>query len=69
MDYFKSNEVQFYRKVLVLLLILAYFVFPFDLIPDYLVLYGILDDVVIATFILERIVKMAPKGLKDKYNL
>ncbi|WP_316397428.1 YkvA family protein [Metabacillus litoralis] len=57
------------KKIIGLLLILAYALFPFDLIPDFLSLIGIVDDVVIATFVLERMINMAPESLKDKYKL
>ena len=50
-------------------MILTYVFFPFDLIPDYLSLLGIIDDIVIATFVLERFIKIAPESLKEKYNL
>lgn len=68
-DFFLSKDVNRYKKVISILLIFAYAFFPFDLIPDFLFLLGILDDVVIAGFILERMVKWAPETLKDKYHL
>lgn len=43
--------------------------FPFDLIPDFLLFFGVLDDIAVVLFILQRIVKMAPKHLQEKYNL
>ncbi|NEY72767.1 DUF1232 domain-containing protein [Bacillus mesophilus] len=67
-DFFKSKEVQLHHKALGALLILTYLVFPFDLIPDYLMLFGFIDDLVIATFVLDWMVKLAPQSLKDKYK-
>lgn len=58
-----------HKKTLGILLILTYAFFPFDLIPDFLSFFGIIDDVVIATFVLERMIKMAPASLKEKYEL
>ncbi|MCM3651653.1 DUF1232 domain-containing protein [Metabacillus litoralis] len=68
-EFFFSREVAVQKKIIGLLLILAYALFPFDLIPDFLSLIGIVDDVVIATFVLERMINMAPESLKDKYKL
>lgn len=67
-DFFKSKEVESYKKTLGFLLILTYAFFPFDLIPDFLALAGIIDDVVIAGIILERMVKLAPDSLKEKHG-
>jgi uncharacterized membrane protein YkvA (DUF1232 family) len=49
-------------------IITGYFVFPFDLIPDFLVVFGLVDDVAIAILILQQMVKIAPSSLKEKYN-
>ncbi len=68
-DYFRSGEVSGAKKIVGVVLLLAYVVFPFDLIPDYLLVFGVLDDVMVVTFVLERIVKMAPASLKEKYKL
>jgi uncharacterized membrane protein YkvA (DUF1232 family) len=68
-DFFISNEVEPYKKVLSSLLILTYAFFPFDLIPDFLFMWGIVDDVVIIGFIIERMVKWAPETLKNRYHL
>lgn len=69
MGFFVSKDVQLHKKALGVLLILTYAFFPFDLIPDFLSFIGIIDDVVVAGLILERMVKMAPQSLKDKYNV
>ncbi|MDZ5472815.1 DUF1232 domain-containing protein [Bacillus sp. 31A1R] len=68
-DYFLSKEVELHTKALGILLILTYAFFPFDLIPDFLAFFGIVDDVVIATLVLERLVKWAPSSLREKYKL
>lgn len=68
-EFFFSREVDAYKKVLSILLILTYILFPFDLIPDFIYLLGIFDDIVITSFIVERMVKWAPDTLKEKYRL
>lgn len=68
-DFFISKDVELHKKAFGVLLILSYAFFPFDLIPDFLSLIGILDDVVIAGFVLERMVKLAPEHLKEEHGL
>lgn len=62
-------EVPFRKKGISVILLLVYIFFPYDLIPDFLLVLGIFDDVVIATFILQRMIQMAPESLKEKYRL
>lgn len=69
LDYFRSVEVSGTKKIMGVLLLLIYVIFPFDLIPDYLLFFGVLDDIMIVTFVLERMVKMAPVSLKEKHKL
>jgi len=68
-DFFLSREVEAFKKILSILLILTYIFFPFDLIPDFIYLLGIFDDIVITSFIMERMVMWAPETLKNKYRL
>ncbi len=68
-DFFFSGEVESYKKTLTLLVILTYAFFPFDLIPDFVYLFGIVDDAVVIAFIIERMVKWAPEALKKKHQL
>jgi len=68
-EFFLSREVKVSKKVLSVLLILTYVFFPFDLIPDFIYLLGILDDIVITSFIMERMVKWAPEALTNKYRI
>lgn len=66
--FFTAKDVAAAKKVTAVALIVLYFVFPFDLIPDFLIGIGIVDDLAVATFILQLIIKMAPAHLKDKFN-
>ncbi|MBM7571103.1 YkvA family protein [Aquibacillus albus] len=68
-DFFLSTEVRVTTKLLSLLLIVGYAIFPFDIIPDFFLIFGVLDDVAIASFILQQIVKIAPESLKLKHGL
>ncbi|MGE6752533.1 YkvA family protein [Rossellomorea sp. NPDC071047] len=67
-DFFRSKEVSFIKKVLSIGIVVVYFWLPFDLIPDVFVLFGIIDDVAVFTFVLQLIVKMAPEELKNRYE-
>jgi uncharacterized membrane protein YkvA (DUF1232 family) len=67
--YFKSTEVSVSKKLTSVLLVVSYFIFPFDLIPDFLMIFGIIDDVAVLTFVMSRIVKTAPQYLKDQFEL
>lgn len=49
--------------------LVGYVAMPLDLIPDFLPFIGILDDIGIVLFILNRIVKMAPVQLQEKHNV
>ncbi|WP_028402475.1 YkvA family protein [Ectobacillus panaciterrae] len=68
-EFFLSKEVSPSKKLLSLVLIGLYAVLPFDLIPDFLGFFGILDDVTILMFVLQYIVKLAPQTMREKYNM
>lgn len=68
-DYFLSKEVSTIRKLFAILLGVLYIVFPFDAIPDYLIAFGVIDDVVVVTLILQQIVRMAPESIRQKHRL
>lgn len=47
---------------------IGYVVLPFDLIPDFMALFGVVDDITVVLFILQLMVKKAPDSLKGKYE-
>ncbi|OQO99606.1 DUF1232 domain-containing protein [Geobacillus sp. 44B] len=69
LEFFRSREVPMWKKAFSVFLLLAYVAFPFDLIPDWLGLFGIIDDITVLLFILQQIIKMAPSHLKNKYGV
>ncbi|AST00497.1 MULTISPECIES: YkvA family protein [Geobacillus] len=68
-EFFVSREVPMRKKAFSVGLFLLYMVLPFDLIPDWLALFGLIDDLAVFLFILQQVIKMAPISLKEKYNL
>ncbi|GGD29170.1 membrane protein [Pontibacillus chungwhensis BH030062] len=68
-EFFTTRQVPIQKKILSVGFLILYIVIPFDIIPDFLVFFGVLDDVTIFTFVLQQIVKMAPPSLQDKYDL
>ncbi|MFD1361976.1 YkvA family protein [Lentibacillus salinarum] len=69
MDFFRSRQVKGTTKILYVVLIIGYMALPFDLIPDFLYVIGLIDDLTVATILLQRMVKVAPESLKEKYQL
>ncbi|MGF2616598.1 DUF1232 domain-containing protein [Rossellomorea vietnamensis] len=67
--FFKSPSVKVWKKLLSVGFILGYILLPFDLIPDWLVIFGIVDDIAVFTLILQQMIKMAPEELKNKYDV
>jgi uncharacterized membrane protein YkvA (DUF1232 family) len=51
------------RRKLVLWLVVAYLVMPFDLVPDFIPLAGQLDDVILVGLALRGIVRSAGEGI------
>lgn len=67
--FFQSRQVSMKKKWISVLLLAAYLVFPWDLIPDVLVFFGIVDDLAVFTYILQWMVKMAPESLQDEFRV
>lgn len=68
-EFFTSKTMAVKNKVISLGLIIGYFLFPFDIIPDFLTLIGVVDDVGVLLLVFQQIIKMAPEDLKDKHDL
>ncbi|MFQ3545123.1 DUF1232 domain-containing protein [Halobacillus rhizosphaerae] len=67
--FFQSKEVSRSKKWLSILLMFGYLLFPWDIIPDFLIFFGIVDDLAVFTFVLQLMVKMAPESLQEEYQL
>ncbi|CDQ21539.1 Protein of unknown function [Halobacillus karajensis] len=68
-QFFKSREVSKSKKWVSVLLLLAYLLFPWDVIPDFLVFLGLVDDLAVFTYIMQWMIKMAPEELKQEYRV
>ncbi len=68
-EFFTSGSVPFKQKILSAGLILGYPLLPFDLIPDFLTLIGVVDDVGVLLILFQQIIKMAPAELREKHKL
>lgn len=49
-DYIRDKEIPFYKKAMIIGSLL-YFILPIDIVPDYILALGWLDDAVVAAFI------------------
>ncbi|KGX86589.1 YkvA family protein [Pontibacillus litoralis] len=67
--FFRSYEVGRSKKWLAAFFLFGYFVLPFDAIPDIFGVIGLIDDIAVFTFVLQRIVKMAPPSLRKLFNV
>jgi uncharacterized membrane protein YkvA (DUF1232 family) len=67
--FFRSPSVKMWKKLLSTGLIIGYILLPFDFIPDWLIIFGIVDDIAVFALILQQIIKLAPDELKDKYDV
>lgn len=67
--FFKSKEVSARKKWFSVLLLIGYLLFPWDLIPDFLIFLGLVDDLAVFTYIMQWMVKMAPDSLKEEYRV
>ncbi|NKE06134.1 MULTISPECIES: YkvA family protein [Mesobacillus] len=68
-EFFTSRLVPLKQKFISAGLIIGYFLLPFDIIPDFLTLIGIVDDVGVLLIIFQQMIKMAPAELKEKHKL
>jgi uncharacterized membrane protein YkvA (DUF1232 family) len=68
-EFFTSGLVPVKQKLISAGLIIGYFLLPFDIIPDFLTLIGMVDDVGVLLIIFQQIIKMAPAELREKHKL
>ncbi|MDG4656779.1 DUF1232 domain-containing protein [Ectobacillus antri] len=68
-EFFISKEVPMSKKLISAGLFGLYMVLPLDLIPDFLVFFGILDDVTVFMFVMQYVVKMAPPAMRERYDM
>ncbi|WP_431305980.1 YkvA family protein [Mesobacillus subterraneus] len=57
------------QKIISASLIIGYFLFPFDIIPDFLTMIGVVDDIGVLLIVLQQIIKMAPAELREKHKI
>lgn len=67
--FFKSKDVSAGKKWFSVVLLVAYLLFPWDVIPDFLVFFGLVDDLAVFTYIIQWMVKMAPADLQKEYRV
>src|SRR5699024_158260 len=67
-DFFLSQEIGIFKKVVFVVLIIGYAIFHFDLITCVIVALCIVFDVSIAFILFQLMVKAAPYSLKEKYD-
>lgn len=60
-----SNEMPFWRKCCVFIII-CYILSPIDLIPDFIPIFGLLDDLILAPLLIALAIKLVPKELMQK---
>lgn len=68
-EFFLSSEVSGRKKVLSVVIIVGYWLLPFDIVPDFLSFFGLIDDVAIFMLVLRQIVKMAPASMRERYEI
>lgn len=68
-EFFTSKTVPFKTKIISSGMIIGYFLLPFDIIPDFLTLIGVVDDVGVLLLILQQMIKMSPADLREKHDL
>jgi uncharacterized membrane protein YkvA (DUF1232 family) len=64
---YKRKDVPIYAKIVVLITI-GYALSPIDLIPDFIPIFGYLDDLIILPFLIYISLKLIPKEIIDLFN-
>ncbi|WP_017727679.1 YkvA family protein [Halalkalibacterium ligniniphilum] len=68
-DFFTSKDVRFPLKLLAIALIIGYWALPLDVIPDFIMLFGFIDDMAVLLIVLQLIIQIAPQKLREKHGL
>lgn len=68
-EFFLSSEVPVRKKVFSAAIMVGYWMLPFDIVPDFLSFFGLIDDVAIFMLLLQQIVKMAPASMRERYDI
>ena len=55
------------RRKLLLFALAGYLAMPFDLVPDFIPVAGLLDDAVLVTFVLRRVVQANPSLVQEHW--
>ncbi|KMK75598.1 YkvA family protein [Alkalihalobacillus pseudalcaliphilus] len=55
--FYRMKEIKLSTKVIYTIAIIGYLALPFDLIPDFIVGLGFVDDVFIVGFLLDRMIR------------
>jgi uncharacterized membrane protein YkvA (DUF1232 family) len=63
-----DNRIHWSGKLLFLGGALAYFLMPYDIIPDWIPLFGQLDDLAVMFLLMERFVAGIPDHILNQYN-
>ncbi|MGK0298673.1 MAG: uncharacterized membrane protein YkvA (DUF1232 family) [Gammaproteobacteria bacterium] len=74
----KSNAFMLYRSLgdpripwyvkIMAMLIVAYIISPIDLIPDFIPILGLLDEIILVPIFLSLTIKMIPVELQEEYK-
>jgi len=67
-DFYKSKEIKLRVKAIFSVLILGYVLIPIDMIPDFITVFGVVDDITMVIILLQLMVKVAPDSLQEKYK-
>lgn len=66
--FFKDNEVAISKKLLIILAA-AYAIFPFDFVPDPIIIVGWIDDIVLLLYSWSKLSEYLEKYIPKKKNV
>lgn len=68
-EFFVTQKISWLKKLTFAALIIGYFWLPLDIIPDFLTVFGLVDDLAVLMFIFQQMIKTAPIEIKEKHGL